>query len=220
MFEAVIFDLDGLLIDSEKYWRQATAMFFARHGKKYTPAINVHVMGMGAKDIAEYFKQTYGFTGNITDLANERRNLTYEFLLKDVKLMPGAKNLIKKFSGQNMPLAIATSGHSRPMTGKIIHKLGVDQFFKVLVSGDDFAHAKPAPDIYLKTAELLGILPSQCLVFEDSPTGALAGKAAGMTVFGVNKDKALQEKLRAAGANKISKSLSGIDPKDYAKILV
>ncbi len=207
MLKAVIFDLDGLLIDSESAWRKATAVFFKRHNRIYTDEISEKIMGMGLREITEYFKTAYGFTGDTNALIDERRNLMYELLLKNLTLMPGASEIIRYLYSNNIPLAIATSGHTKQKTKEIVERLGLQSCFTVFISGDDFEKAKPAPDMYLAAAKKLGIAPIDCLVFEDAPNGVLAGKTAGMQLYAVNKDEKLQEKLRKAGADKVFSSL-------------
>jgi len=81
--------------------------------------------------------------------------------------------------------------------------VGLEAYFSVLVSGDDVPKSKPAPDIYLRTAELLHVAPEQCLVLEDAPNGVAAGKAAGMTVIGVNQDENMHKKLKEAKADEV-----------------
>lgn len=210
MFKAVIFDLDGLLIDSEQSWRKATAIFFKRHNKIYTDTISEKIMGMGLREITKFFKTTYGFTGNIDTLIEERRSLMYESLMNDLTLMSGSSEVITYLSSHHILMAIATSGHTKEKTKEIVKRLGIRSYFTVFVSGDDFEKAKPAPDMYLTSAKMLHIAPSDCLVFEDAPNGVLAGKAAGMTVYAVNKDELLQEKLRSVGADKVFSSLEEI----------
>lgn len=210
MFKAVIFDLDGLLIDSEQSWRSATALFFKRHNKIYTDAISEKIMGMGLREITEFFKTTYGFTGDTDALVEERRSLMYESLLKNITLMPGAKKIITYVFLHHIPMAIATSGHTKQKTKEIVELLGIQKYFTAFISGDDFEKAKPAPDMYLAAARILRIIPADCLVFEDAPNGVVAGKAASMEVYAVNKDTSLQEKLLSAGADNVFSSLKEV----------
>lgn len=205
--KAIIFDMDGLLIDSEPYWEKGDAAFFSKHDKKHTPEINKRIMGMGQREIIELFKKEYGFEGDTNELMAERKGLVYSFLLKDIQLMKGAEELLRLLHKKHYAMAIATSGHTREKTAEILEHLNIDQYFSVLVSGDDVHKSKPAPDIYLKTAELMHVEPSNCLVFEDAPNGAQAGKAAGMVVYGVNRDEAISNKLRKAGVDKLFNSL-------------
>ncbi|HEX7042037.1 MAG TPA: HAD family phosphatase, partial [Patescibacteria group bacterium] len=180
------------------------------HNIPYTDSISEKIMGMGLREIMEFFKTTYGLVGDTDELIKERRSLMYELLLKNLTLMPGASELINYLFLHNIPMAIATSGHTKEKTKVIINLLGLKKSFTIFVSGDDFEKAKPAPDMYLVAAKMLHIDPTDCLVFEDAPNGVVSGKAAGMTVYAVNKDKLLQEKLKNSGADKVFSSLKEV----------
>lgn len=207
---AVIFDMDGLLIDSEPYWEKADAELFRRHNKKHTPAINKHIMGMKPKEIVVYFKEAYGFESTKEALLEERLSLLYAILLENLSLMEGAKALLEGLQKRKIPMAIATSGHTREKARLITEKLGIAAFISEIVVGDDVPNGKPAPDIFLRAAALLGADPKTCLAFEDAPNGVASGKAAGMTVCGINKGKAIAEKLKKAGADEVFASLGEI----------
>lgn len=215
MFQAIIFDMDGVLIDSEPYWQKGTELFFKKHDLPYSPNISREVMGMGLREITEHFKKTYGLVGNTAKLTNDRRSLVYQELLKNIEPMPGAVELVNLFHSLNYPLGLATSGHSQEKAKEILEKLGLNGLFTVIVSGEDVEKAKPAPDIYLKTAELLKVDPKACLVIEDSSNGVFAAKAANMTVYGVNSDPKLREKLTSANSDKVFSSLMLITPKTW-----
>ena len=208
--KAVIFDVDGLMIDSEPYWYQTTEAFFKKYNKPFHPSIHSHIRGRGLHDIIEYFKKEHGFVGDTDALVAERKEMLYELLLKDVALMEGAEELISKLYKKRMPLAIATSAHTKDKLELMLNKFGIVKMFKFFVSGEDIKKAKPAPDIYLKTAELLHVDPSFCLVFEDAPNGVKAGKAAGMIVYGINKDEDFYSKLIEVGADEVFHSLKEV----------
>lgn len=207
---AIIFDMDGLLIDSEPYWEKADAALFSRYHKHHNPAINKRVMGMKPREIVDLFKKEYSFTKSSEDLLRERLDLLYQFLLADLSFMPGAKNLLLQLHKQIIPLALATSGHTREKAKKILSRLQILDYFQTIVVGEDVAKGKPAPDIFLKAAERLNISKQTCLVFEDAPNGVEAGKAAGMTVFGINKDQTIAAKLKEAGADEVFDTLEKI----------
>ena len=208
--KVAIFDMDGLMIDSEPYWAKADQAFFEKYNKPYKPEINQHIMGMGQREIMEFYKKEFGFEGNTQILIRERKNLLYEFLFIDITLLDGVKEIIRALYQEGIILAVATSGHTVEKAQSILNKVGLQNYFSRVVSGDDVEKSKPAPDIYLKTAELLFVQPHVCLVFEDAPNGVQAGKAAGMSVFGVNKDPDLYQKLQVAGADSVFKSFKEI----------
>src|SRR5579872_5480645 len=205
--KAVIFDMDGLMIDSEPYWRKADEIFFKKYNKPYKNEINTHIMGKGQREIVEYYKNELGFVGDTNTFIDERRNLLYEFLLANISPMEGVEDIVHSLYKKGLRLAIATSGHTREKTGEILQRLGLETHFTVIVSGDDVYKGKPAPDIYLKTAEFLKIAPEYCLVLEDAPNGILSAKAARMVAYGVNIHNEIYTKLKEAAADKVFRSL-------------
>lgn len=152
--KAVIFDMDGLLIDSEPYWRQTTEAYFAKHNKPFSDEVHRHIMGRGLRDIIEYFKSEWGFEGDTDAMIVERKELLYTYLLENLTLMEGAEELIRALHEKSIPLAIATSGHSVEKTKQIVQKFDLEKCFTLFVSGDDVPNAKPSPDIYLKNRKV------------------------------------------------------------------
>lgn len=208
--KAFIFDVDGLLIDSEPSWNKADEAFLRKYGISFGPEIIAKTLGMGQKEVMEYYQNDLGMPGDPQELISERKELLYHFLLADLKLMEGAEQLIERCFDEDYWLAIATAGHTQEKIKEMLKALNLINYFPVLVSYEDVERGKPYPDIYLKAAEKLRVDPNQCLVLEDAPNGVKAGKDAGMVVFGVNKDPELQQALREAGADHVISRLSEI----------
>lgn len=209
--KAVIFDLDGLLIDSEPVWNEAYFKFIADKGLPDEPTISGQFRGMGIREIVRIWQEKYGLVGDVDELAKQYRETLYKLLLLPgkLKLMNGALDLLKKLKGK-YSLAIATSGHKDEMARKILRLLNVENHFDYVISGDDVANGKPAPDVYLASAKKLNQKLGNCLVLEDSVNGVLAGKAAGMRVIGVNADGKIREELKKAGADEVYVSLRDV----------
>ena len=209
--KAVIFDLDGLLIDSEPVWGEAYLKFISMKGLPDEPTVSRQFRGMGIREIVGIWKKEYGLNGGVDELASEYRSTLYKFLLEPgrLKLMDGAEELLQKLKGK-YSLAIATSGHRDEMAKKLLGLLNIEAYFDQVISGDDVAHGKPAPDVYLTSAEKLELNPVNCLVLEDSINGVLSAKAAQVKVFGVNPDEKTREQLDKAGADRVFKSLSEV----------
>lgn len=209
--KAVIFDMDGLLIDSEPLWDKSDTFFLKRKGFVYTPELRMRMMGTGQKEAIELLKKELGLKGKVEELIKERKAIFYNLFFKDVKLMKGSLRLIEKLSDRKILLAIATGGHSAKKVKEILRKFSLGPCFSVVVSSDEVKNGKPHPDVYLFSAKELGVKPSECFVLEDAANGVLAGKAAGMKVFGVNKNEEIREKLKEAGADRVFSSLLEIN---------
>ncbi len=208
--QAVIFDLDGLLIDSEIFWDEADTILLQKRGFKSTPELFLKRLGTGHKPTLQIYKDEFGIDEDIESLSIDRLNLFYDILWKNLQLMPGARELIHNLKKYNIPMAIATGGHTPEELVKILSKLSISSYFSALVTGSEVARQKPYPDIFLEAAKKLQVNPSHCLVFEDAPSGVRAGKAAGMIAWGVNKNQKAQEALQEAGADEVLASLSEI----------
>lgn len=210
--KAVIFDLDGLLIDSEPAWYEADTAFFAKHGVTFTEELNHKIFGMGLRDGIELLKKEEGLKGNTEELMQGRREAFLKVFLKKPRLLDGAREIVETVHSTGYKAAIATGGHTVDTIKAILKQLNIEKYFKVLVSSDLVEKGKPEPDVYVYTANKLKTDPKHCLVFEDSPNGVKAGKAAGMKVIGVNADFAIQKQLDRAGADIIAPSLEAIVP--------
>ncbi|MEK7580825.1 MAG: HAD family phosphatase [Patescibacteria group bacterium] len=208
---AIIFDLDGLLIDSEPVWNDAYVKFISVKGLPDEPAVSSHFRGMGIKEIVGIWKKEYGLEGEIDQLAAEYRSCLYGLILEPgrLKLMDGATVLLEKLKGKYV-LGVATSGHRDEMARKILGLLGVENYFDQIISGDDVTHGKPAPDVYLESARKIAQRPINCLALEDSVNGVLSGKASGMKVIGVNADEKLRQQLQEAGADEVYSTLGDV----------
>jgi HAD superfamily hydrolase (TIGR01509 family) len=203
-FKAVIFDLDGLLIDSEPVWNKADELFLQG---KYTQDLKRKILGMGHREIIELFKQEVGLTGDTDELIEKRRELFLNLLMQNLNLFSGVKDLLENLTKKKYLLAIATGGYSEAKTEEILTKVGIRNYFSTIVSGDEVKRGKPFPDIYVKTAEKLHVEASECLVLEDAPNGIEATKSAGMIAYGVNSDEEIRKKLQERGADKVFSSL-------------
>jgi len=209
--EAVIFDLDGLLIDSEPIWEKSYHKFLEIKKVKDNPEIHLKLIGRGLKDVVSIMKDVLGIEGEVDQLVDEYRKVFYElFFAKENILMPGAIEIVKKTKGKNLIVALTTGGHTKKMAEKILEKVNLLNYFDLIVSSDDVDNGKPAPDVYFFVIEKLGFLSSQCLAFEDSVNGVVSAKAAGLRVFGVNPSENMREELKEAGADEVFASLKEI----------
>ncbi len=193
--KAVIFDVDGLLIDSEPVWQKALFAFFERHNLDIEQ-ISFDPMGMGLKDCILLFQKELGLKGNMSDLMREFRTIFYEYFFKQNEniLKEGTRELVHALEGKKK-LAIATGGHTKKMMESMLEQLDLRKYFTVIVSSDQVSLGKPAPDVFLFTVKELDIPASDCVVLEDSLNGVYAAKSAHIRVIAVNNDSKIYKKL-------------------------
>jgi len=209
--KAIIFDLDGLLIDSEPAWDKAYYVFLRKHNVADKPKVSGKLTGMGLRDAIKIMVDELGLIGDVDELTEDYRQLFYDVFLKEKRvLMQGVSDLVRKLTGK-YKLAVASGGHTREKCSQILKNIGIDKYFDAVVSSDDVKEGKPAPDVYSQTARLLVVEPQECLVLEDAVNGVISGKAAGMQVIGVNSEASIREQLKEAGADEVYSSLKEVE---------
>jgi len=209
--KVVIFDLDGLLIDSEVVWNRAYYKFIEMKNLPHEPEVSAQFVGKGLKEIIQLWQERYGLKGDQDKLLEEYRDVFYDILFnsENFRLMEGAEELIKQLH-KKYKLAVCTGGHDWKRCSQILKNLGVGSYFEVTASSDDVKEGKPAPDIYLDVARKLGVDPSECLVLEDSVNGVISAKRAGMSVYAVNPESPLRHDLKKQHPEKVFASLREI----------
>jgi mannitol-1-/sugar-/sorbitol-6-/2-deoxyglucose-6-phosphatase len=182
--QAVIFDMDGLLVDSETVWHIAEAAMINARGHDYTADVRALVIGMRMDEFLTILHDHYQLEESVPELVDELNAAMLKLIPTHVKPQPGANEAIAYVQSRNWPVAIASS--SPPgIIDAIVEAQGWGEVFKIRCSADHEAYGKPAPDVYLTTARVLGVDPADCLALEDSPAGAKAAVAAGMTCYAV-----------------------------------
>ena len=181
---AVIFDLDGILADSEPWWNEIDSKLLAEYGVIYRGEYHREVLGVSYRLAVEFYKKAFGLSASIEELMRRRGEIATEFFANRVGLFPSTKRTLERLRDMKVRLAIATSSVSasaRPF----LDRHGLTPFFDVIVTGDEIERGKPDPDIYLRAAKKLGIGADACLVIEDALSGIAAGRAAGMRVAAI-----------------------------------
>jgi pseudouridine-5'-monophosphatase len=198
----VIFDLDGVLLDTEPLYTKAIAEVAARHGKLYDWSIKSQCIGRGTLEAARVITDGLGLPLSPEELVRQR-DLTLLDLLAKAAPMPGAQAFTRALAARGVPMAIATSSESAIFAVKAAAHREWLSLFAAIVCGDDarVRHSKPAPDIFLAAAADLAAEPATCVVFEDSPYGVAGALAAGMQVVAM-PDPAM-ERARYSGAQAI-----------------
>ncbi len=208
MIRAFLFDLDGLLIDSEPYWNKADDTLLRKYGYRLTEEVINKITGSGVISASKSIVEHYNLPETIQSYSRKRYKLLLSLLLHDLKLLPYAKNFVEKIHRNKFAIGLATGGHRKKIVIEILKKLSIRNYFQAIATSYEVKRSKPYPDIYLTAAKQLNIKPSECLVLEDAINGVLAGKAAGMKVVGVNSDLKLRRELKRAGADFVYKNLN------------
>jgi HAD superfamily hydrolase (TIGR01509 family) len=184
MLSSIIFDLDGVLADSEMWWSEIDGKLLAEYGVTYRGEHHRNVVGVNYRLAVEFYKKAFGLSAPTEEMMRRRGEIATEFFANRVDLFPNVKEVLEELRQMKLHLAVATSSVSasaRPFLDR--HQL--TKFFQVIVTGDEVEHGKPAPDIYLCAARHLGTLIDACLVVEDALPGVAAAKAAKMRVAAI-----------------------------------
>lgn len=215
---AVIFDMDGLLLNTEDIYTKVTQKILEPYGKQFTWSIKVKMMGRRAPEAAQVLIDELGLQEHLTASKYlELREEYHKIHWPQSELLPGVEALVSHLHNHNIPMAVATSSHREAFDLKIMRHQNVFCCFRHVVTGDDKSvkAGKPAPDIFLEAAKRLGVNdPSQCLVFEDAPAGVQAARNAAMNVVAVphpENDQALFQH-----ADEILSSLEHFDPSKWS----
>jgi HAD superfamily hydrolase (TIGR01509 family) len=177
--EALIFDMDGLLIDSEPIAERALAQFLQLHGHELRPGLMESTLGRRLPEAMVVIAEAYGLTLPLDELTRTYDELRLAALRGNLQPMPGAAALIAFGRKAGLRMALATSS-LRSHADLSLAETSLAGLFDAEATGDEVEHGKPAPDIFLLAAERLGIAPSACVVLEDAPAGLAAAVAAGM----------------------------------------
>jgi HAD superfamily hydrolase (TIGR01509 family) len=203
---AVIFDMDGVIIDSEKVYQAIEREMYRELGISISPEEHAQYMGTSERSMWKHMKEVHGFTADPESLVALERDRFLEALNSSggIPPMEGIYPLLDGLKDKGIPKFIASSS-SRNIIESVVGRLGIESCFNGIVSGDDVSNSKPAPDIFLKASDLAGVKPAYCVVIEDSPNGVRAARAAGMRVIGLADCAEAAASL--AGADRVIENL-------------
>jgi HAD superfamily hydrolase (TIGR01509 family) len=183
VIEAVVFDLDGVLVDSEPVWEQVRRAYVARHAGSWQPDTQSRLMGMSTGEWARYLSDELGVDRPADVVADEVVAEMARRYDEDLPLMPGAVDAVRRI-GARWRLGLASSSPAS-LIRRVLADAGLTDAFDVALSTEDVARGKPDPDVYLTVAGRLGVAPGDCAAVEDSSNGLRSASAAGMAVIAV-----------------------------------
>ena len=197
-FDAVIFDLDGTLVDSMWVWEKIDEDFLRKRNIEKPNDMDKALEGKSFTETAVYFKERFKLEMSVEEIKREWNEMAWLFYTKEVPLKKGVKKFLEVLRKQNIKIGIATS-NSIELVNAVLKALEIEAYFDQIRTSCEVGRGKPFPDIYLKVAEDLGVEPDRCLVFEDIPNGVRAGKNAGMTAWGARdrQDEMLWKEVMA-----------------------
>jgi HAD superfamily hydrolase (TIGR01509 family) len=183
LIEAVVFDLDGVLIQSEEVWDEVRESYVRERGGRYDEEIQRSMMGMSSTEWSRYLHETAGVPDEPEEINAEVVRRMLAAYRSHLPLIDGAVEAVRRLAG-DFTLAVASSSN-RPLIDGVLEAAGIAGCFAATVSSEEVARGKPAPDVYLEAARRLGMEPSACAAIEDSHGGIRSAKAAGMRVVAI-----------------------------------
>ncbi|MEE9213304.1 MAG: HAD family phosphatase [Thermodesulfobacteriota bacterium] len=193
MIKAVIFDMDGVMVDSEYLWERAETILLSRRNIEYNDQYRDQIVGLNQNDSGKLLIETFSLNESIEKVISERIDILFELYDNQLKLNTGLINLLEKLKINNFLLAVASSSPKK-VVRYVVDKFKLSNYFHAIISGDNAAEGKPHPEIYLKTAQELSTAPKSCVAIEDSINGLISAKEAGMYCIAV-PDKRLSQNL-------------------------
>ncbi len=208
MIKAFVFDLDGVLVDSEPVWEQVRRQVVAERGGHWAPDAQRRLMGMSTQEWARYLSEDLGVglpPDQVAALVIERMADRYR---EHVPLLDGAVDAVRRMATR-WPLGVASSAPA-VLIDTVLESAGLRPAFSVVMSTEQVAHGKPAPDIYLAVTAALGCLPPDCAAVEDSSNGLRSAAAAGLRVIAIPQPSYPPDADALSGASLVLPSLAGL----------
>jgi HAD superfamily hydrolase (TIGR01509 family) len=206
---AVVFDLDNVLIDSEELWAEAREGVTREHGGRWRETAQQEMMGMSSTEWSRWLHDELGVRLEPEDISRAVVERLEEVYREHLRLMPGAREAVERV-GARWPLGVASSAN-RPLIELALELSGLREHFAAVVSSEEVPRGKPAPDVYLEAAALLGADPPSCAAVEDSTNGLLSAHAADMKVIAV-PDPRYPPSREALGVSRVTlRSLHELD---------
>ncbi len=197
MINAVIFDMDGVMIDSEPLWEKTERILLARRGIDYSPDYRDKIVGLNQRDSGRLLVGTFDLEETVEDIINERISILTSIYEEELELIPALVPLLERLAGEGYRLAVASSSPLR-VVNFVLDMFSLHEHFLTVVSGDSVGNGKPDPDIYIHTAETLGVKPAECVAIEDSINGLRSAKGAGMYCIAIPDKRLTPDQFKSA----------------------
>ena len=210
MIEAVVFDLDGVLLDSEQVWDEVREQLARERGGRWSESAQRDMMGMSSPEWSRYLHDVVGLTDSPQEINAEVVRRMLDRYRAHLPLLPGALDAVRRLAAE-WPLGLASSSN-RPLIEGFLDAAGVRDVFAATVSSEEVAAGKPAPDVFLEAARRLDVAPSRCAAIEDSANGLRAAKAAGMRVVALPNPHYPPTDDELALADAVVSTLDELDP--------
>lgn len=191
--KAVIFDLDGTIVDSMWIWKEIDIQYLDKRGIELPDGLQKEIEGMSFTETAVYFKKTFNLADTIEEIKREWNEMAFDFYRNRIALKDGVRDFIELIKAKNIKLGIATS-NSRELALEVLKKHGIYEQFDTIRTSCEVEKGKPHPHVFLKAAQDLNVRPHECIVFEDTYAGVLAAKRAGMRVIAISDELSLPYK--------------------------
>lgn len=193
--KAVIFDLDGTLVDSMWVWARIDVDFLGAYGLEVPEGLQKELEGMGFTEVAVYFKERFQLSETVEEIKAIWEEMAMETYCREVPLKPGVEEFLPYLKEHDILMAVASS-NAYGLIDAVLKSHGIRDYFSCVITACDVKKGKPAPDVYLEAARRLQVSPAECLVFEDIVPGILAGKNAGMTTCAVEDLYSVPQELQ------------------------
>lgn len=179
---AVVFDMDGVLIDSEPLWRKAEIKVLGNYGILLTEDDCKRLMGLRTDEVVKQILKDFDADYSVEKITREVLDAVCVLIMEDGKTVDGMFDIVKTLSDKNIPLAVATSSPMQ-VVNTVLEKTGLKSYFNTVVSAEKFPYGKPHPEVYLQACRLLGFSPTECVAVEDSVNGVISARASRMQVI-------------------------------------
>ena len=210
MIEAVVFDLDGILIDSEHVWDEVRQQLAEERGGRWNDNASRDMMGMSSIEWSRYMRDVVGLNEEPEAISAEVVRRLEDRYRRELPLIPGAEQAVQRLAAR-WPLALASSSN-RELIDLVLESSGLGRYFEASVSSEEVARGKPAPDVFLEAARRLGVEPTHCAAVEDSENGILAAKAADMRTIAIPNPHYPPHEDALAAADVVIASIEELTP--------